>query len=146
MRLVIQCSVCGTIHTVGTAVCGTCRASGIRDLRLLFECQICFRLGLGPSCDVCSPVIPSAEWEDDGILPPLEATLEERPPREEILEAVLEKESGAEGTPEIEELPELPGLDDESEFDLSIEGLPLAELDEEELRLDEEDDSRFEEG
>jgi hypothetical protein len=54
MRLVIQCSVCGTIWTVGTAVCGTCRASGIQNLRLLFECLTCFRLGLNPSCESCT--------------------------------------------------------------------------------------------
>jgi hypothetical protein len=86
MRLVIQCSVCGTIWTVGTAICGTCRASGIQNLRLLFECLTCFRLGLNPSCGSCSTGavenpedalddLPIAELEeevvrrDDGTIP-----------------------------------------------------------------------------
>src|SRR5262249_34029501 len=118
MRLVIQCSVCGTIHSVGTAVCGTCRASGFRDLRLLFECLRCFQLGLSPTCDACnrsaSPVVYHKPSE--GALPPIEAMLEE-----EVLDSELKM--------------------DLSEFELAFGDLPVAELDDEELRLEDDSDT-----
>ncbi len=56
MKLVLQCAVCGTNHPVGTEACPTCRATGVQNLRLMFECPACFRLGLLPSCAVCNPL------------------------------------------------------------------------------------------
>ena len=58
MRLILQCAVCGTINTVGLTTCGTCRATGLECLRLLFECLHCFRVGLTPSCEICAKLIP----------------------------------------------------------------------------------------
>lgn len=55
MKLVLQCGVCGTNHTVGTTACTTCRATGLEHLRLLFECPKCFKLGLTPHCQACIP-------------------------------------------------------------------------------------------
>lgn len=55
MRLVLQCAVCGTVHPVGASVCGTCAATGLQNLRLMFECLACFRLGIAPACEACNP-------------------------------------------------------------------------------------------
>lgn len=55
MKLVLQCAMCGTHHPVGTIVCSTCRASGVAQLRLMFECQTCGRLDLKPTCETCPP-------------------------------------------------------------------------------------------
>jgi rubredoxin len=55
VKLILQCSVCGTIHSVGTTMCSTCRATGMQDLRLLFECPDCFSVGLLPRCEACHP-------------------------------------------------------------------------------------------
>ena len=57
MRLVLQCAMCGTHHPVGTAVCSTCRATGVTQLRLMFECPTCGRLGLNPACATCPPAV-----------------------------------------------------------------------------------------
>jgi hypothetical protein len=57
VRLVLQCSVCGTVNPVGLAECGTCLATGLENLRLLFECPRCFRLDLRPSCEACSKLL-----------------------------------------------------------------------------------------
>lgn len=75
MKLVLQCAVCGTNHTVGTTACATCRATGLEHLRLLFECPGCFAVGLTPRCVACNPqpfeVIPDPRelarlWGVDG--------------------------------------------------------------------------------
>jgi hypothetical protein len=58
VRLVLQCGMCGTHHPVGTAVCSTCRASGVPQLRLMLECPTCGHLGITPSCERCPPVVP----------------------------------------------------------------------------------------
>ncbi len=58
MKLVLQCSMCGTHHPVGTVVCSTCHAEGVNQLRLMFECQQCGRLGLAPQCVSCPPAVP----------------------------------------------------------------------------------------
>jgi hypothetical protein len=118
MRLVIQCSLCGTIHTVGTAVCGTCRASGFRDLRLLFECLGCFQLGLGPTCEVCNRKAPPLAYgkSTPDAIPPVGDT-----PEGEALDAELEMEL--------------------SEFELALDDLPVAELDDDELRLEDDSDT-----
>ncbi|MBM3979301.1 MAG: hypothetical protein FJ304_03270 [Planctomycetes bacterium] len=54
MRLVLQCAMCGTHHAVGTATCSTCNASGVSQLRLMFECEACGALGLSPACAPCA--------------------------------------------------------------------------------------------
>ena len=69
MRLVVQCAVCGTHHPVGTVVCTTCKAMGIQNLRLMFECPVCFHLGILPACEVCTPLLPYEVVEDDEAKP-----------------------------------------------------------------------------
>ena len=61
MRLVLQCAMCGTHHPVGTEVCSTCRASGITQLRLMFECETCRQLDIKPTCDACAEGLALAE-------------------------------------------------------------------------------------
>jgi hypothetical protein len=140
MRLVLQCSVCGTIHTVGTAVCGTCRASGIQSLRLLFECQRCFRLGLNPSCEICSQLLSldPDEAVPGGNTGVITVGLWESVPDEEILEIGIEEESIEKRPLDLDEVSPDPPVDDFSDFELSMDDLPVVELDEEELRLDDE--------
>lgn len=73
MRLVLQCAVCGTCHPVGTDECSACRATGVRDLRLMFECPACLRLGLSPFCGACPPPLPYQVIEDaEADVPPFE--------------------------------------------------------------------------
>ena len=139
MRLVLQCIVCGTIHTVGTAICGTCRASGIQNLRLLFECQNCFRLGLDASCDSCSRLLSldPVEKLPEPRLPVISISSWEIVSEEELKEAVLEDVS----------VEDLRGgrmddtLAETSAFDLSLDDLPVAEPDEDEMRLENKPDS-----
>lgn len=153
MRLVLQCSVCGTIHTVGTAICGTCRASGIQNLRLLFECLKCFRLGLNPSCEICSNLLsldpdealPEANLSLNlvgvsGDMPALVAEfVGESEPSREILEATLEEETIEESR--LDRAPKDDSAEDDSDFELTPDDLPIAELSEEELHLDDGHDS-----
>ena len=61
MKLVLQCAMCGTHHPVGTVVCSACRATGVAQLRLMFECQTCGRLDLSPLCECCPR--PASESE-----------------------------------------------------------------------------------
>lgn len=61
MRLVLQCGMCGTHHAVGTAICATCRASGVAQLRLMFECETCGALGIDPTCGECA----AREFDND---------------------------------------------------------------------------------
>jgi hypothetical protein len=72
VKLVLQCAMCGTHHAVGTPVCSTCRASGVTQLRLMFECQSCGRLDLSPVCASCphpgQAVEPVYELDDDLIV------------------------------------------------------------------------------
>jgi hypothetical protein len=63
VSLVLQCAVCGTHHPVGATVCATCHATGVQNLRFLFECPKCFRLGLTPACEVCDPPAPLPPYE-----------------------------------------------------------------------------------
>lgn len=63
MKLVLQCAVCGTNHAVGTTVCATCRAAGLQNLRLLFECPRCYGVGLSPRCEACHPSPPPVPYE-----------------------------------------------------------------------------------
>src|SRR5262245_3316578 len=50
--------MCGTLHPVGMLVCSTCRAEGVAQLRLMFECQRCGALGLAPQCGTCPRLDP----------------------------------------------------------------------------------------
>jgi hypothetical protein len=50
--------MCGTQHAVGTAECTTCRATGVAQLRLMFECPTCRHLGINPKCEKCRSVAP----------------------------------------------------------------------------------------
>jgi hypothetical protein len=50
--------MCGTQHPVGTAVCTTCRASGVAHLRLMLECPTCRHLDITPRCERCRAVAP----------------------------------------------------------------------------------------
>lgn len=71
MRLVLQCAICGTVQHVGAATCETCRATGLQNLRLMFECTECFRLGLSPSCGVCNPTaVPAVVVAPLPLAPP----------------------------------------------------------------------------
>jgi recombinational DNA repair protein RecR len=56
--------MCGTHHPVGTRTCSTCRASGVTQLRLMFECPSCGRLDLAPVCEVC----PAASASDEDLI------------------------------------------------------------------------------
>src|SRR4051812_31075451 len=59
--------MCGTHHPVGTPACTTCRASGVAQMRLMFECQTCGNLGINPVCEAC-PFIEPLELDDDLII------------------------------------------------------------------------------
>src|SRR5262245_19130756 len=62
--------MCGTHHPVGTAVCSTCRASGVTQLRLMFECPTCGHLGLNPQCEMCPATgeLPYSVVEDEELI------------------------------------------------------------------------------
>jgi hypothetical protein len=137
MRLVVQCSVCGTILPVGTATCGTCRASGILNLRLLFECLKCFRLGLNPECD-CR--VPSTSLDLDKSMPggtslPTASKSDSKP----------EEKTSSSGVEDESVKIDVSEADGRSDSEPSLDDLPIAELHEEELRLDDESGSVVEE-
>lgn len=72
MRLVLQCAMCGTHHAVGTPACPACGATGVTQLRLMFECLGCGRLDIRPECDAC-PLAPFADpldafYDTDGLV------------------------------------------------------------------------------
>ncbi|QJW99488.1 hypothetical protein [Frigoriglobus tundricola] len=67
MKLVLQCAMCGTLHPVGSPSCSTCRASGVPQMRLMFECSACGALGLNPSCSACPVGVP-LDLDDDLIV------------------------------------------------------------------------------
>ena len=67
MKLVLQCAMCGTHHPVGAPACATCRASGVPQMRLMFECPACAGLGLDPTCAACPAVMP-LDLDDDLIV------------------------------------------------------------------------------
>lgn len=106
MKLILQCAVCGTSHHVGTDVCATCRATGLENLRLLFECGKCYRTGLKPECERCEPPLSCEVVEDaDESLPVVEVMPDE-------------PEDDAGFTFEPEERP----LDDGWDFELDLDG------------------------
>jgi hypothetical protein len=143
MRLVIQCSVCGTILAVGTDVCGTCRASGIQNLRLLFECMKCFRLGLSPICEICSqpPSLDPETGKEENTASPVMASLEESKPEEKTPKTHVEEESHEAGIMEVGKASKGYVVEGASEFASSLDDLPIAELHEEEPGLDDKSDS-----
>jgi hypothetical protein len=49
----LQCAICGTVNAVGAPACSTCRATGVPQLRLMFECLRCHAIGLAPACAAC---------------------------------------------------------------------------------------------
>ena len=65
--MVLQCAMCGTHNPVGSPSCSTCRASGVPQLRLMFECSACDALGLNPSCTACPVGVP-LDLDDDLIV------------------------------------------------------------------------------
>lgn len=67
MKLVLQCANCGIHHPVGTPVCTACRASGVAQMRLMFECPRCGQLGLNLTCATCPP-LPAAVFEPPNLL------------------------------------------------------------------------------
>jgi hypothetical protein len=145
MRLVIQCSVCGTILPVGSGICGTCRATGLQNLRLLFECMKCFRTGLNPTCESCSPHGISPEDARPEFTPVRAAAgWEESKPEEKPSKAGVTAEPLVESKFEIVTDSEKSIPDDSSDYELSLDDLPAADIDEEDLRLDDGDDSMVE--
>lgn len=107
MKLVLQCAVCGTNHPVGTPACATCRATGVQNLRLMFECPSCFRLGLNPTCDACRP-------------PPYEVVEEPAGPADQPYEVVEGAGDGFEFTLDEEDEPDL-GDDSDAGFTIDLE-------------------------
>jgi hypothetical protein len=37
---------------------------GIQNLRLMFECTVCYHLGILPTCEACTPLLPYEVVED----------------------------------------------------------------------------------
>lgn len=101
MKLVLQCAVCGTVHPVGMTTCVTCRATGFKNLRLLFECPRCFELGLVPHCTRCA-IVPhtavyslSDEDEENEVPGVLDAEVISEVSEATIAEEVDEDAAGA---------------------------------------------------
>ncbi len=141
MKLVLQCAMCGTHHPVGTIVCSTCRASGLAQLRLMFECQTCGRLDLTPVCATCPPPAVSLDL-DDGLI---EAEVIDEPLAldvdDEKLVVDLSEDEAEEPDVFVEESdPDLSEFD--SEFDLDLDDVFD---DESETEFDEFDDDEDEE-
>ena len=131
MKLVLQCAMCGTLHPVGAAVCSTCRASGVTQLRLMFECPACGGLGITPACGQCPPVVP-LDLDDDLIV--AEEVADESPAADDTFDfdLSLDESEAGEG---FEVIDEVEGFDDEPVvLDMSGEGEPEA------LDLDDEPD------
>jgi hypothetical protein len=103
VNLVLQCAACGTHQPVGTSICVTCKATGLQNLRLMFECPRCFGLGIAPECAACNPPpLPYEVVEDpEEFIPVVEAEV-----------APLATEPTAELAPDDFEL----SLDEEVEF------------------------------
>jgi len=92
VKLVLQCAMCGTHHPVGTTVCSTCRASGVTQLRLMFECQSCGRLDLNPVCANCPRNPPPPAVYPAHVLEPVEDLIV----AEEVVEEPFTLEEGDE--------------------------------------------------
>lgn len=147
MKLVLQCAMCGTHHPVGTIVCSTCRASGLAQLRLMFECQTCGRLDLAPMCVTCPPPAVSLDL-DDGLI---EAEVIDEPLALDVEDGVEEDEKLvvdlSEDEEELEVLveesdPDLSELD--SEFDLDLDDVFDSDSETEFDELDDDEDEEEE--
>ena len=125
MTLVLQCAMCGTHHPVGTPACATCRASGVPQMRLMFECPACGGLGLNPACAACPAVVP-LDLDDELIVA-------EEVPEEEFGELVL----GVELDGELDL--ELDLGDDESDVAVIVDASELSDDSAHFLTLDDED-------
>ena len=141
MKLVLQCAMCGTHHPVGTTVCSTCRASGVTQLRLMFECPKCARLGISPTCDQCPHVVP---LELDGDLIVAEEVADESVAVDDLkfdFELDLDESDGGDEFDVIDEVEGFdPGAGEAIVLDLTEEGTKEAlELDEEPKELDEDE-------
>jgi hypothetical protein len=150
VKLVLQCAMCGTHHAVGTPACTTCRASGVTQMRLMFECPTCGHLGINPVCEAC-PIIEPLELDDDLIVAEevtddstgedfedFDLDLEDEFEEDEALVVDLSEENFDDEEDESDS--EL----DDSELDEDIEEDDLdeddSELDDDEDPLDEEDE------
>lgn len=160
MKLVLQCAMCGTHHPVGTPVCSTCRASGVTQLRLMFECPSCGRLDLNPVCETCPRPAQSIYELDDELIvaeevadDPFALELDALDP---VGELPLELDTEVEEDIFVVDLSE--GEEDDSDFedsdldselegpdDADIEFDPEDELDEEEDDFDQDLDDEDEE-
>ena len=141
MTLVLQCAMCGTLHPVGTASCSTCRATGVGQLRLMFECPTCHRLGLNPACGACPAATPADPNEE---LIVAEEVLDEAYSLDEIevggddAELVLDfDEDEADESLVVDESDDGTDLDEDA-FDLDAD--LDSDLDDDDFDLDEEDD------
>ena len=106
MKLVLQCAMCGTSHPVGTIACSACRASGVGQLRLMFECPTCGRLDLSPVCEFCPRPATAFAYEVDELII-----------AEEIVEEPFAVDVGATSDSEILSL-EFPGADEDGDEEL----------------------------
>lgn len=152
MKLVLQCSMCGTHHPVGTPSCTTCRATGVTQLRLMFECQTCGNLGINPVCEAC-PFIEPLELDDDLIIAE-EVTddsisLDPRAEEDDLEEIDFELDLDIDGEDEeageavVVDLSE-DRLDEDEEGDECDSDLENSDLDEEVDELDDLDEDREE--
>ena len=137
MRLILQCAVCGTVNAIGLRECGTCRATGLEHLRLLFECPRCIRLDLCPTCEPCSRLLSLDE--------PYEIVPEPIDPTNLARLWGVEEEAASPSAGEADGLLE-PAWEDEpieSEVALTLdETAELATLDVEELSLEDDEESK----
>jgi hypothetical protein len=148
VKLVLQCAMCGTHHAVGTPACTTCRASGVAQMRLMFECPTCGHLGINPVCEACAIIEPleldddlivAEEVTDDSTAEDFELDLDFDDEEDEALVVDLSEESFDDD--EDSELDEDIEEDDiDEDFDEDDEEEDDSELDDEEDPLDEEDE------
>jgi hypothetical protein len=94
--------MCGTVNPVGAPACSSCRAAGIPQMRLMFECPACHGLGLTPACVVC----PHPGADDDLAF------------AEEVVEEPLSLDLDAGFDAEVDV--ESAGDEDEEDFDLDL--------------------------
>jgi hypothetical protein len=126
--------MCGTHHPVGTPVCATCLASGVPQLRLMFECPSCAGLGLNPWCLECPAgdgLIIAEEVGDE------ESSAQAPLPHDEEFVIEFDEDEGGEYEDE-------PDDEDSEDHDLDDDEADDSELDDEETDDDPEADSDLE--
>lgn len=134
MKLVLQCAMCGTSHPVGATVCSTCRASGVTQLRLMFECPTCSGLGITPTCSQCPPIVP---LELDADLIVAEEVADEPLAVDDLrFEFELSLDETDDGT-EFEVIDEVEGFDPTREAEAIVLDL-TDEIEEDAIDLDED--------